>query len=131
MQQYKRNSLLAAACASLLIVAAAAFGGPIDVPMQGGRAAGQADAFTAQADDHLSVGAALNIYYGQLELSRNVTLGAPPTPEGHFRLTGQDFAVGVTPSVLWKIDDRNSIGAYYRSPFSLDFDGNARLFVPG
>ena len=82
-------------------------------------------------DDHLSVGMAFNIYYGDLLLTRNVIVAAPPVPEAHFHYRGDAVAFGVTPSVLWKINDRNSIGAYYRSPFSLDFDGHASLYVPG
>lgn len=80
-----------------------------------------------QVDEHLSVGLAFNIYYGYLNLERNVVLAAPPVPQGHFRLKGNDFAFGVTPGVMYRIDDRNQIGAYYRSPFTLDFNGKARL----
>ena len=80
-----------------------------------------------KVDDHLSIGAALNIYYGSIDLEKNVVLAAPPVPEGHFRFHGNDFAYGVTPSLMYKFDDRNQVGAYYRSPFSLDFDGKARV----
>ena len=52
-----------------------------------------------KVDDHLSIGAAFNIYYGELMLNRNVVLAAPPAPEGQFHLRGHDFAVGVTPSL--------------------------------
>lgn len=83
-----------------------------------------------QVNDHLSLGLAANIYYGSLELSRNVPLPAP-LPEGHFLVHGQDVAFGVTPALMWKIDERNTIGAYYRSPFRLDFDGKARIETPG
>jgi long-chain fatty acid transport protein len=82
-------------------------------------------------DDHLSVGMAFNIYYGSILLTRNVVLAAPPVPQGHFHFRGDAVAFGVTPSVMWKINDQNSFGAYYRSPFSLDFDGHASLTVPG
>ena len=90
-----------------------------------------APAVAYRFDDHLSLGVALNIDYGSLLLTRQVTLGASPTPEGKFRFRGEDVAVGVTPSVLWKIDGNNSVGAYYRSPVRLDFDGRANLRVPG
>lgn len=79
----------------------------------------------------LSMGLAFNIYYSQLLLTRNVLLGAPPTPEGQFHLRGSATSFGVTPGILYKIDDRNTIGAYYRSPFSLNYQGNAQLRVPG
>jgi long-chain fatty acid transport protein len=80
-----------------------------------------------KVDDHLSFGAALNIYYGSIDLEKNVLLAAPPVPEGGFRFHGNDFAYGVTPSVMYKFNDQNQVGAYYRSPFSMDFDGKARV----
>ena len=84
-----------------------------------------------KVNDHLSIGAAFNIYYGDLELSRNVTLGPAPTPEGHFHFRGEDFAYGATPGVLWKIDDNNTIAAVYRSPFKMAYSGQARVKARG
>jgi long-chain fatty acid transport protein len=81
-------------------------------------------------DPSLSVGLAFNIYYGDLLLTRQVTLGPPPTPEGQFHLRGSAVGFGVTPGFMWKINDQNTIGAYYRSPFSLDFNGTAELKIP-
>jgi long-chain fatty acid transport protein len=80
-----------------------------------------------QVDQRFSIGVAFNVYYGTLNLERNVILAAPPVPEGHFRLKGSAFAYGVTPGVMYKINDQNQIGAYYRSPFTLDFHGKARV----
>ena len=77
--------------------------------------------------DQFSIGADLNIYYGDLDLQRNVVLAAPPAPEGNFRLKGYDTAVGATVGMMYKINDRNQIGAYYRSPFTLDFGGHAQV----
>ena len=84
-----------------------------------------------QVDDHLSLGFALNIYYADLTLHRQAFLGAPPFPEGEFRMDGQDWAVGFTPSILWEIDDRNAIGAFYRSEVSFDLHGDARVGIAG
>jgi long-chain fatty acid transport protein len=84
-----------------------------------------------RVNPNLSLGMAFNIYYGDLLLTRNVTLAAAPYPEGTFHYRGDAVAFGVTPSLMWKIDDRNQIGAYYRSPFSLDFSGSASLGLPG
>jgi long-chain fatty acid transport protein len=81
-------------------------------------------------DPSLSVGLAFNIYYGDLMLTRQVALGPPPTPEGQFHLRGSALAFGVTPGLMWKINDQNTIGAFYRSPFSLDFSGTAQLKIP-
>lgn len=82
-------------------------------------------------DDHLSLGVALNIYYGELVLTRNLALGPPPTPVGNFRLRGHDWAVGVTPSLMWKIDEANTIGLIYRSPFTLNLEGSAQVKASG
>ena len=90
-----------------------------------------APAVAYEVDEHLSFGLAVNVNYGDLLLTRQVTLGAPPTPEGAFRFRGEAVAASVTPGVLWKVDDRNSVGAYYKSPYSLDLSGRASLRVPG
>ena len=80
-----------------------------------------------QVLDDLSVGVALNVYYGNIYLTRNVELAPPPTPMGEFHYRGSAWGVGATPSLLWKITPNNSVGLYYRSPFSLNFNGNAQV----
>jgi long-chain fatty acid transport protein len=80
-----------------------------------------------QVNDHLSLGVALNVYYGSLDLKRNAILAAPPAPEGEFELKGYDTAVGITAGAMYKINDRNQIGVYYRSPFTLNFNGHAQV----
>jgi long-chain fatty acid transport protein len=78
-------------------------------------------------NENLSLGLAVNIYYGDLYLQRNVVLAAPPVPEGQFHYRGEGWAVGATPSLMWKINDHNQVGVYYRSPFTLNFSGQARI----
>jgi long-chain fatty acid transport protein len=78
-------------------------------------------------NDHLFVGVALDIYYGDLAIERDQPIAAPPVPVGNFRVTGTDWAIGATPGLMWKIDDRNTLAFTYRSPFSMNFDGKARL----
>jgi long-chain fatty acid transport protein len=78
-------------------------------------------------NDHLFAGVALNVYYGDVDISRDAVLAPPPVPTGDFRVRGTDWAVGATPGVMWKINDRNTLAAVYRSPFSMDFDGSARV----
>jgi len=80
---------------------------------------------------NLSVGLGFDIYYGDLLLTRNVELAAPPFPEGQFHYRADAAAFGVTPGFMWKINSQNTIGAYYRSPFSLDFNGNASIKTSG
>lgn len=83
-----------------------------------------------QVNDHLSVGASLNIYYGNSELENNVMLAPPPFPEGHFRFSGDGVGVGATLGLLWKINTRNSLGVVYRSPFSIEAEGSAEITHP-
>jgi len=84
-----------------------------------------------QFNPQFSAGVALNIYYGRLNLTRNAIVAAPPVPEGQFDYDGEAFAFGVTPGMLWKINKRHSVGAYYRSPFSMEFEGDASVEVAG
>lgn len=82
-------------------------------------------------DDHFSIGGELNIYYSELQLRRNTPLGPPPTPEGRFRFRGHDEALGATVGVTWKVDEKNTFAAVYRSGFGMDFRGRARVHTPG
>jgi long-chain fatty acid transport protein len=81
--------------------------------------------------DDVSVGLGVNFYFGQLMMTRNVPLGPPPTPEGEFHFSGSAWSSGVTPSVLWRIDEHNTVGAFYRTPFTLDFGGDASVQMAG
>jgi long-chain fatty acid transport protein len=82
-------------------------------------------------NDQLSIGVGLNIYWADLELNRQVMVAPPPTPLGQFHFHGHDTAVGVTPGLLWKIDQHNTVGVVYRSPFEMNFTGNASVKTPG
>lgn len=84
-----------------------------------------------QINDSLSVGAAMNIYWGQLELYRAAVLGAPPTPLGGFHFRGQDWALGATPGVMWKINSQNTVAAVYRSGYQMKYGGEARVGLGG
>jgi long-chain fatty acid transport protein len=77
--------------------------------------------------DEVSLGLGFNFYFGQLLMTRNVMLGPPPTPEGDFHFRGSAWSYGVTPGVMWKIDHRNTLAAFYRTPFTLDFGGDASV----
>jgi long-chain fatty acid transport protein len=84
-----------------------------------------------QINDNLSIGTAVNIYYGDLELSRAAAVAPPPASEGTFHFRGEDYAFGATPGLMWKIDDRNTLAAVYRSPFKMAFSGEARVKTAG
>lgn len=79
-----------------------------------------------KVNDHLSLGAGVNIYQGKTELQFNYS---PTMPGSKFTFEGDGIAVGGTFGVMWKITDQHTIGVVYRLPFSLKFDGTAK--VPG
>ncbi len=84
-----------------------------------------APAAAYQVNDQLSVGLAVNIYYGDTELKRLFALAPGFGPP--FNFEGDGMAAGVTLGVLYKLNDRHAFGLVYRSPFEIEFDGNAKL----
>lgn len=84
-------------------------------------------------NEHLSIGVDLNIYHGDTMLENMQVLPSPPFPPatlGKFHFNGDGNALGATVGLLWKINDRHSFGAVYRSPFSINFKDQARLGTP-
>jgi long-chain fatty acid transport protein len=82
-----------------------------------------------KVSDRFSLGAALNVYHGETELNRitpiGVLLGNPALGERLFEFHGDGLAAGATVGGLYRINDHHSIGAVYRSPFTIDFHGAA------
>ena len=80
-------------------------------------------------NDHVSLGVGWNIYDGNTELERLVpfSLINPLLPDGKFRFHGDGQAFGATAGLLVTINEYNSVGVTYRSPFSIDFHGNAAV----
>ena len=72
-----------------------------------------------QINDHLSVGAGLNVYYGTTDLKEHVS---PLAGGGLLHFKGDGMAVGATAGLLWKINDQNAVGILYRSPFRIKFE---------
>ena len=80
-----------------------------------------------RVNDHLSLGAELNVYYADAELNRRVPLGPPPMPEATYHLEGQGVSAGATFGAMYKFNERHTLAAVYRSPFSVRLDGEAEL----
>ena len=80
-----------------------------------------------QVNEHLSLGAGLNIYDGTTSLKRNVDLSGFGMPDGHVHFSGDGQAFGATAGVMWKITPQHTVGVVYRSPFEINFDGHASL----
>jgi long-chain fatty acid transport protein len=85
-----------------------------------------------KVNEHFSLGANLNIYYGATKLAQNIpgNMFSPPPPllpDANLRFEGDGMSVGGTVGALWKINERHSVGAVYRSPFSINFKDSAAL----
>jgi len=81
-----------------------------------------------QINENLSVGVALNVYYGTTEINRIAPLGtllSLPLPDAPFRFDGDGASVGATLGVLWKINEQHALGFVYRAPFSIEYEGHA------
>ncbi len=83
-----------------------------------------------KVNDHLSLGAGLNFYDSNTELNRLVPFSLlpifpPGTPDGHFQFEGSGQAFGATAGLLWTINEKNSAGLVYHSPFAIDYHGHA------
>ncbi len=76
-----------------------------------------------QINDQLSLGVGLNIYYGDLMSRFRYSF----VPAANFEFKGDGMAVGATVGLLWKPHWRHSFGVVYRSPFKIDFEGNATV----
>ena len=81
-----------------------------------------------QVNEHLSLGAGLNIYDGDTALNRHVSFA--PFPDGHIHFDGDGVAFGATAGLLWTITSQHAIGVVYRSPFTINFEGNGVLKTP-
>jgi long-chain fatty acid transport protein len=81
-----------------------------------------------QINDQLSIGAGLNVYYGDTLLKFNYS---PALPGSRFQFDGDGTALGATVGVLWRLNEQHALAVVYRSPFSIDLDGDARTANAG
>jgi long-chain fatty acid transport protein len=77
-------------------------------------------------NDHFSLGAGMNFYDSSTALERLVpfSLLFPGATDGRFKFDGRGQAFGATAGLLWAINDQNSVGVVYRSPFAIDYHGH-------
>jgi long-chain fatty acid transport protein len=81
-----------------------------------------------QVNEQLSLGAGLNVYYGQTELNNRVAVvPGVAALDGRFHFEGDGSGFGATAGLMWKITPQVTLGAVYRSPFRINFDGDAVL----
>jgi long-chain fatty acid transport protein len=82
-------------------------------------------------NDHFSLGAGLNVYDSYTALNSHVPNPIPEGADGHFHFDGDGVALGATAGLMWKITPQHTIGVVYRSPFTVNFHGNADVNIPG
>lgn len=70
--------------------------------------------------DALSVAAGLDIYYSEVE--QKTFLGGPTS-----KLTGDGDALGWNAAATWKMTDRQRLAFTYRSPFTIDYEGDDEI----
>jgi long-chain fatty acid transport protein len=80
-----------------------------------------------KVNDHLSLGAGLNIYEATTDLRQHVAIPIPGAPDGQFHFYGDGLSFGATAGLMYKITPQHTVGVVYRSPFTVGFDGNASL----
>ncbi len=74
-------------------------------------------------NDHFSLGVDLNVYHGDSMFEQEVA--AYGNAVYHFQGSGD--AVGATVGALYKFNDQHTLGAVYRSPFTINFTDYAVL----
>jgi len=80
-------------------------------------------------NDHLSIGASVDVYYSQATLHRDIFLGAG-FPDAQYRIAGEDWSVGATVGLQYKFNEQHSIGLVYRSQADLSLSGVANISFP-
>ena len=87
-------------------------------------------AVAARLGPAVSVGAALDIYYSELEFDQvfpwSAVLGAP-VPDGEAGFEGDGWGLGASLAVTWQVAEKQRLAATYRSAFSVDYEGDFNL----
>ena len=76
-------------------------------------------------NEHFSLGVDLNVYHGETMFEQKIKVPLIGDTVYHFQ--GQGDAVGATVGALYKFNDRHTLGAVYRSPFTINFADSAAL----
>jgi long-chain fatty acid transport protein len=83
-------------------------------------------------NEHLSLGAGLNVYDAFTALNNRLPPISPLLPEdGRFHFDASGIALGATVGAMWKITPQHTVGIVYRSPFTVNFNGTADVNYPG
>lgn len=73
-----------------------------------------------------SVGAGITVNYGAVNLRSGLVW--PTQHKNQFRFKGDDWDVGYDLGVLWRVHEKVSIGASFRSSNSFDLEGHTEYY---
>lgn len=84
---------------------------------------------SAKIGDHVQVGAGLDVMWSELTFKQYYPWFIFPfstgtEPDGNVKLKGNGVGLGGNVGLTWLINDRNRIAVTYRSPITVDFDGD-------
>jgi len=74
-------------------------------------------------NEQFSLGVDLNVYHGETMFEQKIALAG----DAVYRFQGGGNAVGATVGALYKFNDQHTLGAVYRSPFTINFADYAIL----
>ncbi|MEH6582487.1 MAG: outer membrane protein transport protein [Halioglobus sp.] len=80
-----------------------------------------------QVTDSLSVGAAIQFYYGTLDLELAVPSIRPEVDNGKGNLDGSDTGLGFALGAVYEFSEDTRLGINYQSEIELDFDGKLKV----
>ncbi|MDZ4844406.1 MAG: outer membrane protein transport protein [Chitinophagales bacterium] len=82
-------------------------------------------------NDKFGIGAGFNFYYGDLLLRRGIPVADTAAEYGEAELTGSGIGFGANIGLFYKINDKFSVGATFRTPIKMKVeDGDAEFDVP-
>ncbi|MCP5326064.1 MAG: outer membrane protein transport protein [Oceanospirillaceae bacterium] len=105
--------------------------------------------FAYKLNDEISVGGGIDIVYAQALLSKQLDLIPFPVQDGSgnfypgyenkYSVEGDDWAYGWNLAMFWKLSDKTTFGATYRSQIDIEFTGDSEftsadgvyIYVPG
>ncbi len=81
------------------------------------------------SDNGLSLGASVNVLYGEGTLSKFQDYSglSPALQDGHFKAEGDDVAVNYTFGMQYQLAESTRFGMVFRTATELELEGNARL----
>jgi long-chain fatty acid transport protein len=76
-----------------------------------------------QVTETLSIAAGPTLNYAFTDLRRGII----PAANDEFKFKGDDFAFGATAGLLWQPATKHSFGVSYRSPTTMEFEGDSTI----